>query len=85
MNENHIKNFLSKLESSLFKGVHNLNEIKTTIQDITKVKLKDTDFILRRGEIILKCSPIIKNQIFLKRELILDNLKQKGVRVVKIL
>jgi len=56
-------------------------EIKKTlviiIEKVVGVEIDTKNIILKGGEIIIKASPAIKNSIYIKKETILKELKEK--------
>ena len=77
-----IKELLERYKKTLLHSDTTRQEIISCIFEISGVLLKNSEFKLDHGEIILITSPIKKNQIFLYKEQIIENLKQDNPQVV---
>jgi hypothetical protein len=63
-------------------------EYKKTFIEIIKsniaISLPENFVSYKNSIFILSCSPVIKNAIFIKKSVILDSLKSKGIKVSDI-
>ena len=74
-----ISSFLEK-----FTKLHKNNEaikqtLLSTIKEASGVSLKPTDLDLKEEKVYLKCSPIMRNQIFMHKEVIEERLKGQKI------
>lgn len=74
---NHINIFLNKFKNILFKK----DEIKSVFKQVVLknilFELDDQDIIIKTPLIVVNGSPILKNEIFLKKEKILKELQER--------
>lgn len=69
-----IKEFLERYKTTLLRGDISREEIILSIKEISGVTLKNTEFKIDRGSVVLQTSSIKKNQIFLYRGMIIKRL-----------
>jgi len=87
MDYNHIKNYLEKFKTLLFSKEENLKIISSVIKKNTQIEI-EPKLIKTTGNIIqIKSSPLVKNEILMKKEKILadlssvlENPKYKDIR-----
>lgn len=70
-----VKDLISSLRNVLFKEEYRKTKISSIIENITSIKIKTEDIEIKNSVIFLNIKPIFKNEIFLKKEKILSNLK----------
>ncbi len=72
-----IADFLNKFKI-IVKNKSDLKEIVTGVFfEETKIKLEDSDYKIKNGTIYLNIKPIYKNEIFFKKEKILEKINSK--------
>jgi len=74
MDYNHIKNFLDKFKNILFEKEEKLKIISSLVKKHTQVDLNERDIKINGTTIQLKTTPIARNEILMKKELILKDL-----------
>lgn len=67
-----------------FKRLISSNEEKTKIISeeifkITSIQIPTNDIVLREGTIIINTKPIIKSEVFIKKEKIIKAIKERGL------
>jgi hypothetical protein len=75
-----IADFLGKfknlgLNERLLKEV-----IKEVVKDVANLDLEVKNILVKGDEIIFKVSPAIKNVLYIKKQLILDKIKERGMK-----
>jgi hypothetical protein len=66
---------LKKLYSSLNRDVVERENILYTLKNTTGITLTSSDLFIREGVLEISASPVVKNEIKLKEEAILEALK----------
>lgn len=79
MDFNHIKNYLEKFKIILKEKDENINSIIDIINSHINFKLNKKDFFIKNNILFIKSSSIIKNEIFLKKEKILNSFKERSI------
>lgn len=77
-----IKEFLERYKQTLFRSDLVREEIIHIIRSISGVELKNSEYKIERGEIILLTSPIKKNQIFLYRKKIIEAVNEGSLQKI---
>jgi hypothetical protein len=54
--------------------------VSVSIKEVVGLEIKTDDLIFRNGELIINASPAVKNTLFIKKESILNKIKEKGIR-----
>jgi hypothetical protein len=73
-----IKEFLEVYRTRLLKEDDKRLEVTEIIKKITGVTVPLSDMKIARGVVVIKTNPIVKNEIFLYKEKILEELKSKN-------
>lgn len=73
---NHINKFLEKFIKLVSTGDMVLNEIVFMIKKNTNFELKKENLTFKNGYISLKCSPLVKGEIMMKKDKILSDLRE---------
>jgi len=71
-----ISSFLDKFKTIIKDDKELKNIILLVIKKNTNLQIKDSSFSVKNGIILIKEKPPIKNEIFMKKEKILNELKQ---------
>ena len=71
-----IKDLLAGLRDKLFSAEIKKDEIRRIISKELNLNLKPEDIEIKNNSVFLKIKPIYKNELFLKREIILEKLEQ---------
>jgi len=81
----HIREFLEKI-SLLIKEKEDFSvQASSVISDKIKFKIEPQNLKIKNGFIFIKTAPIIKNEIFLKKNLILEELnKNPSIKIFDI-
>ena len=74
-----IENFLEAYRKRLFKAEDARQAIIQLIKKVSGVELAEKEIEIKKGTIVLHANTVIKNQIFLYKEKILDEFKKSGV------
>ena len=77
-----ISQYLEKFKN-IGQGERQIKEvIVLCIKNIVGIEIEGKNIIIKNGEVIIKASPAIKNAIYIKKEDILQRLKEKGIENV---
>ncbi len=71
-----IKDLLVDFEKLLGAGEFKKELIKDILFEVVGIKIETKDIKIENGDLFLNIKPIYKNEIFLKRENILNKLRQ---------
>ena len=74
-----IKVFLEKYRKKLSVAEASRSELLQIILKISGVSLSEKEIVLKRGRIILHSDSITKNQIFIFKEKIIEEIKKQGI------
>jgi hypothetical protein len=77
MDYSQINIFLDKFKNTLFKKENILKEVSNTIFEEIGVDLGIDNIKIKNNEITIKTSPIIKNEILIHKESILNKINKK--------
>jgi hypothetical protein len=75
-----IRSFLEKHIKDIGKGVLDLENIVMILKKWTNIEFSKNDIEINNGVLNIKTTPIKKNIIFTKKELILNDLKIYGIK-----
>ncbi len=70
-----LESYFAKISQLTKNHQEKLDSIIETVFKSSGVKLSPNQIIERGGKVVLQVSPLIKNQIYLKKDLILKELK----------
>lgn len=86
MEYNHIKDYLEKVKNILFSKEENIQIIIEVIKINTGVALSSRNISVKGTSIYIKASPLVKNEILIKKEKILNNIKiiAKNLNILEI-
>ena len=74
MDYNHIKNFLDKFKNILFEKEEKLKIISLAIKKNTQIEIEGKNIKISGTTIQIKSSPLVKGEILMKKESILNDL-----------
>jgi len=74
MDYNHIKNYLDKVKNIIFSKEENSKIILNIIKINTSIELETKNISIRGATIYIKASPIIRNEIMIKKLKILSDI-----------
>lgn len=75
-----IASYLEKFKN-IGQGERQLKEaIRTSVKEILNFDLEAKNIFIKNGEVTFKVSPALKNAIFIKKEAILNRVKENGVK-----
>lgn len=77
MDYNHINGFFDKFKQLIFQKTEIKEIIKKTISENIFFEITDDFFDYKNGIIYLKCSPVVRNEIIMRKEKILTSLKEQ--------
>lgn len=76
-----ISDFLNKFRTAIKDSGHLKEEVSNIIREVSGVSLeKDSISFNSKGSLVIKCSPIEKSEIFLKKSLIVEEINKKTGR-----
>ncbi len=84
MDYNHITSFLSKITNTLKSSDLKYDAIQDGIFRYTNKKIPKNNLSIKSGVLIIKESPTLKNEIFIKKNKIIEEIKKNGVDVLDI-
>lgn len=73
---------LSEISDRLVLSKNNLKDIVLIIKNNTFIEIKEDEISLKAGVLYIKTSPTIKSIIILKKENIIKDLKQFGIKSI---
>lgn len=76
MEENHIKNLFTGFYKKIFSAEQKKKDCISIIEKHTGVVLPSQAIFFKENTIVIKTKPIYKNEIFLKKVFILNELKE---------
>ncbi len=79
-----IKDYLDKFKDLGLSNKENKEIVLATVYSLLKLKLSSDSLEIKDGVIIFKVNSIIKNSIYIKKTILMKELKQKGVNVYEI-
>jgi hypothetical protein len=74
MDYNHIKDYLAKFRDIIFSKEEGLKIISEIIQKDTQIKIEPNCIQIKGQVIYIKASPLVRNEIMIKKEKILSDL-----------
>lgn len=74
-----ISQFFEKFKNIEKSSSEKTSAVINTIKKFTKIELQKESLEIREETIRLKCSPVFKNEIFMKKELIEEDLKNQKI------
>ncbi len=80
---NGIGSFLEKFKRLLGNDVFLREAVAQAIFNLFKIKIEPKDVIVKDGTAVIKAHPVFKNEIFLKKNQILEELKKNGVSGIR--
>lgn len=72
-----ISSFLEKFKNITHPDKFIKDEFIGVAKDILGINIKKENIAVRDGKIFLSVDPIVKNEIFLRKEAVLENLKER--------
>jgi hypothetical protein len=79
MDFSHIKDYLEKFKIILKQKDDNIDLIINVIYQHINFKFNKNNIIIKNNIVFIKSSPIIRNEIFLKKGEILNSFKEKSI------
>lgn len=81
-----LSKLLERFSRSLNKDTLTKGFISETIKNTTKINLEGESVNLKDGILTIQCSPVLKNELKLKEERILTELKERhNIRISRVL
>ncbi len=74
MDYNHIKDYLNKFKEILFSNEEKSRVTASVIENILSIKIEAKNIQIKQPYIYIKASPLIRNEIMIKKELILKEI-----------
>lgn len=74
-----ISDYLKKFRTILFKGEESARIAREEIEKSTGAHLEEKDVEVKGGVIFVKTSGALKSELFLKKEIILKKIKERGL------
>ncbi len=72
-----ISSFLEKFKKFLSSSVSVKQSVVEVLKDVLGVDVDTKSINIKNSFVFIKCSPALKNAIFLKKKLIIDGINQK--------
>ncbi len=79
-----INNFLNKFKDSIGKTVIRREKILSIIREETGIDIKNENILIKGDSIKIKTNQSQKNEIYIKKESILERIKKEGIGDKKI-
>lgn len=79
-----INDYLDKFKNLGLSNKENKKIVLTTIFDLLRINLDEESLKIKDGVIIFRVNSVIKNSIYIKKSLLIDELKKKGIKVYDI-
>lgn len=73
-----IESFLQEYRKRLFAQEDKRALLRKIIKEMSGVDVPEENFKLKKGEVFIKGNPMVKNEIFLYKEKILERFKSQG-------
>jgi hypothetical protein len=74
MDYNHIKDYLGKFKEILFSSEEKSRVVVSVIDHVLSIKIENKNIQIKQPFIYIKASPLIRNEILIKEELILKEI-----------
>lgn len=74
MDYNHIKDYLGKFKEILFSSEEKSRVVVGVIDHVLSIKIENKNIQIKQPFIYIKASPLIRNEILIKKELILKEI-----------
>lgn len=74
-----ISDYLKKFRTILFKGEESARIVREEIEKSTGAHLEEKDVEVKSGVVYVRLSGALKSEIFLKKDLLLKNIHDKGL------
>lgn len=74
MDYNHIKDYLGKFKEILFSSEEKSRVVIDVIEHVLSIKIENKNIQIKTPFIYIKASPLIRNEILIKKELILKEI-----------
>jgi hypothetical protein len=72
-----ISDYLSKFKNITPPDKFVKDELVSVVKDVVGVDIEKGDIDVRNGTVFISTDPIIKNEIFLRKKQVMENLKEK--------
>ena len=79
-----ISKFFQKFQKIHQDESEKKEKIIAAIKEVTRIELKKDQVLLKDGTLYITASPLIRNEIMMRRLLILNSLKTSGIDVANI-
>lgn len=79
MDYNNINGFFDKFKKIIYQKQETKKIIKEVISKNISFDLDDNFFVYKNGILFLNCSPVVRNEIIMRKEKILKDLKDQLV------
>lgn len=81
---NPLKSFLEKFKRILNESEYNKDKVQEVICLEIGITIEKKLIMISHGKVILSVSPLIKNEVLIKKHKILNRLKSEGVSIFDI-
>lgn len=75
-----INSFLDKFKRTLFAEENRREAVMNSILSVSGINLDRDKVEIKGSDVVLKCSPIERNEIYLNKTQILNSIKESGVK-----
>ena len=76
-----ISSYFQKFKKLHQSSLSTKDSIKNSIKEFTKIDILNTDITIKEFDVVLKTSPVFRNEISMNRIKIEENLKSKGLNL----
>ena len=73
-----IESFLTEYRKRLFTQEDKRALLRKIIKEVSGIDVPEENFSLKRGEVLIKGNPAVKNEIFMYKEKILEQFRSQG-------
>jgi hypothetical protein len=82
MENQHISSLFERIKARLGKQLIDRAEVVSILFDVARIRITEDDVIVKKGVLILKLSPLKRNELMLKKTAILEKIAvSTGVRI----
>jgi len=77
-------NFFDKYKKIIFNKTENKKIISKILGNILKTEIKEDSILISGKTLTLKISPVAKQEIFIHREYLIEELNKNGIKISEI-
>ena len=77
MENEHISSLFQKIRERISRAQIDRKKISEIFQEVANIKLNESDISYKKGILVLKISPIKRNEVVIKKNLLLERIKKE--------